>query len=618
MRTKPFERKEYAMKALRFSIVAVCLILALLLVGCGKDPETPLPGTSGESETATGTGGSGDKTQPEEVSISMKDLSRYSIIYSERAESTLMEKANELSKLIKNSLGVFMQVKDDYYNEVSTSYRVSDYEILIGNTNRPESLEYVNGLLYRDSGYQLSGKKLVIAGKDDFQTEQAVADFMLNVVFNLNSESPTFFSASQAKCISGDYRHTSLKLNGQPIGDYRIVIPADGTSFEAGLATRLNLAIAEDCGYLLPIVRDSEAWGGEFEIRIGKTSRASDYSETDPGAGYAKTDGKAVLLYGDSALGNTTAVNALISAIEKDGNKETDLSITDGAIALVSETGGIRTMTFNLQIWAVTDARMERVRDTILTYLPDTVGLQEGSREWHDYLVKELGDYYVLYGTEREELSGTAIEYVPILYAREKFDFVDGGTFWLTDTPDKLSLLPGCEYYRTVTWAILRNRLDGKKFMHLNQHWDTAPAETGVREREAELVLDFLSDYSELACVLTGDFNCGYASPEFQLLTFGRFTNSSDICKQMNNGTFSVTAMIDFLVVSDDYIDVLQYEIANRRIHGGYASDHRAALIDFIIDYNGTEMLDKTHLEKNGLTIQPDVEGKHYGPPHRV
>ena len=43
--------------------------------------------------------------------------------------------------------------KDDYYREDLPDYAMRDFEILIGETNRPESIEFIDSLRTKDYGY---------------------------------------------------------------------------------------------------------------------------------------------------------------------------------------------------------------------------------------------------------------------------------------------------------------------------------------------------------------------------------------------------------------------------------------------------------------------------------
>lgn len=82
------------------------------------------------------------------------------------------------------------------------------------------------------------------------------------------------------------------------------------------------------------------------------------------------------------------------------------------------------------------DNRKELVRDVIVEYDTDIVGLQEAFRFQLDHLAKELPQYTEV-GQGRA--GGTKDEYSAILYRTDRFDLLDSGTFWLSDTPEKPS-----------------------------------------------------------------------------------------------------------------------------------------------------------------------------------
>jgi len=95
----------------------------------------------------------------------------------------------------------------------------------------------------------------------------------------------------------------------------------------------------------------------------------------------------------------------------------------------------IRIMSFNIRCSGVgvqtAESRYPLVSETILKGDPDSVGLQEATPEWMDYLKDALGDKYDYVGIPREDEG----EYSSIFYKKDKYEVEESGNFWLSETP---------------------------------------------------------------------------------------------------------------------------------------------------------------------------------------
>ena len=597
----------------RFLCWMLCLCLLGGLAACRTKPaEEGLTSESPQSETDPG-----DVPEPEEPEtvIPSADLSNYVIIYPENATDELVQAANALASAIGAQFGVSLRVKNDFYSDMIPGMEIGEYEILLGATNREESAAFLQSLGFRDRGYTVIGKKVVIAAHDDYTASLAVSDFNLNVVINAKHGAEVFYSSVQNTTKTGDYRFGTMTIDGAEISDYRIVYPENGTGLEKLLATKLQKAIADACGDLLEVVTDATGADGTQEILIGKTNRSVLLGELDgvtDGSGYTALEGGSVVLCGNNALGNATAVDAFLGCFAQAESAESmALQIPSGLHSAERENGAMSAMTFNVFVGDMTAARMERVVENIVRYLPDTVGLQECSVQWRNYITKELSDYYAYVGIGRE--NGDTGEACGILYAKDKFNLIETGTKWLTSTPDEVSQLPGAEYLRVYTWVTLERKTDGVQFMHLNTHLDTAGSD--IRQTEAAMLVEFLYEHRDLAIVMTGDFNCSSESTEFAMLVSEFMRNCAEIAAEKDMGSFTVNGVIDFLLAYDLYIDVQYYEISDDRINGDYASDHRAGYIEYVIDYNGTPVQDNENMGDGNLVVVPDREGADYDDP---
>ena len=63
-------------------------------------------------------------------------------------------------------------------------------------------------------------------------------------------------------------------------------------------------------------------------------------------------------------------------------------------------------------------------------------------------------------------------EFMAVYYLRDRFELLDSGTFWLSETPDKVSRGWDGACNRTVTWVELKDRKSGKEFFYFNTHLD--------------------------------------------------------------------------------------------------------------------------------------------------
>ena len=108
--------------------------------------------------------------------------------------------------------------------------------------------------------------------------------------------------------------------------------------------------------------------------------------------------------------------------------------------------------------------------ETIRRYRPDVIGFQECQSENLRVYAKELPGYTPLkepvYGTGQVEESAA------IFFDPKRFEELDSGGFWLSDTPEEYSASWGNEVIRSANWAVLRSRENGASFLHANTHLD--------------------------------------------------------------------------------------------------------------------------------------------------
>jgi endonuclease/exonuclease/phosphatase family metal-dependent hydrolase len=184
----------------------------------------------------------------------------------------------------------------------------------------------------------------------------------------------------------------------------------------------------------------------------------------------------------------------------------------------------VRVMSFNIRYGTAKDGenhwdrRQEFLVETIHAFAPDLLGTQETLGFQRDYLAEKLPGYDHL-GVGRNDGRADG-EMMALYFRRERFEKLDGGHFWLSETPEQIgskswdSSLP-----RMVTWVKLRDRRqpDATPIVFFNTHFDhmgkQARLESArlLRRRVGELGADS-------TVIVTGDFNAGEGSDPYRAL----------------------------------------------------------------------------------------------------
>ena len=105
----------------------------------------------------------------------------------------------------------------------------------------------------------------------------------------------------------------------------------------------------------------------------------------------------------------------------------------------------------------------------------DVFGLQEVCPDQAQFLRENLADYEFV--GEHRNADRTSGEASPVCYRKSRFEALDKGTFWLSETPDTPGLKGwGAACPRVCSYLILRDRSSGKKFCFANAHTDHVSA----------------------------------------------------------------------------------------------------------------------------------------------
>jgi len=161
-----------------------------------------------------------------------------------------------------------------------------------------------------------------------------------------------------------------------------------------------------------------------------------------------------------------------------------------------------------------TDPRRERAIRIVRENMPDILGLQEPRQQQIDDLRAALPEME-FYGAGRDD-GQSAGEYAGIFYRKDRFERVDQGSFWLSNTPE----VPGTSFYkgehnypRIASWVKLQDKRSGRQIFVLNTHWEWQDA--AARRQSAQLIRERLATLAKgLPVILLGDFNSPEDSPE--------------------------------------------------------------------------------------------------------
>ncbi|MBQ5824290.1 MAG: endonuclease/exonuclease/phosphatase family protein [Clostridia bacterium] len=243
-----------------------------------------------------------------------------------------------------------------------------------------------------------------------------------------------------------------------------------------------------------------------------------------------------------------------------------------------------RIMSFNVRNGEL--ERGKNVPQLIADYMPDSVGLQECEGTWYMSLSTYLKNCYGIVGVGR--LTGIKCigEATAIMYRKDKYDLVDSGTFWLSETPDKVSVGWDAQHNRTCTWIILKDKQTGEEYAHINTHLDHMGEQ--ARTNGLALVLEKAESF-DMPVVVTGDFNFPKSDPLYTQLISGNLTDTQDVAETTMYGkTYhgynggEDGEPIDFICVNGKITDVKEYRIV-RDVYGDtYISDHFPIFADMV------------------------------------
>ena len=255
----------------------------------------------------------------------------------------------------------------------------------------------------------------------------------------------------------------------------------------------------------------------------------------------------------------------------------------------------VRVMSFNIRYGTANDGenhwdkRKEFLLETIKAFAPDLLGTQETLGFQRDFLAQHLSGYEVL-GVGRDDGKENG-EMTALYFRRDRFEKLDGGHFWLSETPD----IAGSKSWdaaltRMVTWVKLRDRRQpkAKPLMFFNTHFD----HRGVQARiEAAKLLRRRVAEARKTCrvIVTGDFNAGDDSEPYRAF-FAKSANQAapvadafrlaNPTRSTNEGTFSgfkveatTGPRIDWIGVSPDW-QVVKAMIDHTAREGHTPSDH--------------------------------------------
>ncbi len=194
----------------------------------------------------------------------------------------------------------------------------------------------------------------------------------------------------------------------------------------------------------------------------------------------------------------------------------------------------------------------------------DVFGLQEVKHNQLEDMLAGLPDYaYEGVGRDDGKQAG---EYSPIFYKKERFKYLEGGTFWISETPEKIGVkgwdaaLP-----RICSYVHLQDKVTKKRFWFFNLHMDHVGVE--ARREGAKLIAKKITEMcGKEPAFVTGDFNVDQHNEAYRtILNTGILYDSYEVAdkKYATTGTFNSFNSNLFTESRIDHIFVTEHVTVN-------------------------------------------------------
>lgn len=244
----------------------------------------------------------------------------------------------------------------------------------------------------------------------------------------------------------------------------------------------------------------------------------------------------------------------------------------------------INVMSYNIRYNNTNDGenawpnRKDNVKALVKFHDADILCVQEALSLQVDQLLEHTN--YDMVGVGRTD-GKRAGEFSAIYFDKTRFTKKNGGTFWLSDTPEKPSKGWDAAIVRVCTWVRLYDKWGKKELMVFNTHYD----HVGVQARieSAKLIKKKIQEIApSLPVILTGDLN---VTPETEAIatikTFLTDTKEASIEPAYGpEGTFNsfkfdapLKDRIDYIFVNKGF-NVQKFGVLSDSKNLHYPSDH--------------------------------------------
>lgn len=279
------------------------------------------------------------------------------------------------------------------------------------------------------------------------------------------------------------------------------------------------------------------------------------------------------------------AVFAVTFLFEVSANSETVTEFYSKSSFTTDDESGFSVMTWNIRRTTNADRgvrsfkkRSGKMVELIKEADPDIICMQEATSSQISFFKKKLHGMSVIYAYRDKTRSS---ECCPVFYNANRFELVSSETFWLSDTPEKMSKTWKADYYRICTAIKLKDKLTGNELAIFNTHIDYKSEDTKLKS--VDLINEKAADF-DCPIVLTGDFNSVPASSAIER-TKTYFTEAGEGKPDGDKITFNNylgdrQKKIDYVFYKGN-IESLSYSVIDRTYGKIIPSDHYPIKAEF-------------------------------------